>query len=111
MSEPLAPLDLVLIWHHHQPDYRRPSDGRSILPWARLHATKDYLDMARHLERHPGVRATFNFVPSLVDQLEGAEGGDALFDLLARPVADLSAEERATVAWRCAQIPARTIER
>jgi alpha-amylase/alpha-mannosidase (GH57 family) len=113
MSEPLPPLDLVLVWHHHQPDYRRPSDGRAALPWARLHATKDYLDMARHLERHPGVRATFNFVPSLVDQIEAAVDGqpDALFDLLARPVGNLSADERATVAWRCAQIPARTLER
>ena len=113
MSEPLAPVDLVLLWHHHQPDYRRPGDGRSVLPWARLHATKDYLDMARHVERHPGLRVTFNLVPALIDQIEGAARGDRdeLFDLLARPTADLSREERAAVARRCAQIPARTIER
>ena len=72
MSEPLAPVDLVLLWHHHQPDYRRPADGVSLLPWARLHATKDYVDMARHVERHPGLRATFNLVPALVDQVEDA---------------------------------------
>jgi len=113
MSESLAPVDLVLLWHHHQPDYRRPGDGRSVLPWARLHATKDYLDMARQVERHPGLRVTFNLVPALIDQIEGAARGDRdeLFDLLARPTADLSGEQRVATAWRCAQIPARTIER
>ncbi|MGH7730823.1 MAG: hypothetical protein ACRENJ_06165, partial [Candidatus Eiseniibacteriota bacterium] len=113
MSEPLAPVDLVLVWHHHQPDYRRPSDGRSVLPWARLHAAKDYLDMALHLERHPGVRATFNLVPALLDQLEAAAGGapDLLFDLLARAPEALTGEERAAVAARCTQVPARTAER
>ena len=76
MSEPLAPVDLVLLWHHHQPDYRRPADDVSLLPWARLHATKDYVDMARHVERHSGLRVTFNLVPSLLDQVEAAaEGG------------------------------------
>jgi len=27
---------------------------------------KDYLEMAQHLERHPGMKATINLVPSLV---------------------------------------------
>jgi alpha-amylase/alpha-mannosidase (GH57 family) len=112
MSEPFAPVDLVLLWHHHQPDYRRPRDRRAVLPWARLHASKDYLDMARHLERHPGVRATFNLVPALVDQLEGAAAGDPdeLFDLLARPLDSLTPEERVVVAWRCRQFPGRAVE-
>ncbi len=89
-------VDLVFVWHHHQPDYRHPRDGRSLLPWVRLHATKDYLDMALHLERHPRVHATFNFAPSLLDQLDDALAGghDALFDLLARPPAVLSPGER-----------------
>jgi alpha-amylase/alpha-mannosidase (GH57 family) len=113
MSEPLAPVDLILLWHHHQPDYRSPRDGRAALPWVRLHASKDYLDMARHLERHPGVRATFNFVPSLIDQIEGVVAGEAdeLFDRLARPVAGLTPDERRQVAWRCGQAPAHAIER
>ena len=64
MSETRAPVDVLLLWHHHQPDYRSPREGRSLLPWVQLHATKDYLDMALHLERHPKVRATFNFVPT-----------------------------------------------
>ena len=102
-------VELLFLWHHHQPDYRSPRAGSALLPWVRLHAVKDYLDMALHLERHPGVRATFNFVPALVDQLEDAVAGksDALFDLLARPVAELTVEERAAVAFRCAQCPPR----
>jgi len=108
-----TPVDLVLLWHHHQPDYRRAGDHRALLPWVRLHATKDYLDMALHVERHPGVRVTFNFVPSLIDQLEGAARGepDALFDLLARPIAALTDEERARVARQCALGPPHALER
>ncbi|HYM80761.1 MAG TPA: glycoside hydrolase family 57 protein [Candidatus Limnocylindria bacterium] len=113
MSEPERPVDLVLIWHHHQPDYRDPRDRRSRLPWVRLHATKDYLDMALHLERHPSVRATFNFVPSLLDQLEGAAAGesDELFELLARPVAKLEPAEHVEVCRRAAIAPSHAFER
>lgn len=106
-------VELLFLWHHHQPDYRSPRTGVALLPWVRLHAVKDYLDMALHLERHPGVRATFNFVPALVDQLEDAVAGksDALFDLLRRPVTELGAEEREAIAFRCTQCPPRMRER
>jgi alpha-amylase/alpha-mannosidase (GH57 family) len=100
-------VDVVFLWHHHQPDYRRAADGRAELPWVRLHAAKDYLDMALHLERHPSLRAGFNFVPSLLDQLEDAVAGgrDALFDLLARRPADLAPAEREELARRCRTAP------
>ena len=103
----------MLLWHHHQPDYRDPSDGRAQLPWVRLHATKDYLDMARRLERHSRVRCTFNFVPSLLDQLEqaGEGAGDALFDLLRKPVADLTPAERAVVRGRVTSAPSHAFDR
>ncbi len=63
-------VDLVFLWHMHQPDYRDYSSGDFVLPWTYLHAIKDYTDMAYHLERHPKVRAVVNFVPVLLDQLE-----------------------------------------
>ena len=44
---------LALVWHLHQPSYRDALTERSLLPWARLHATKDYRDMAAILRRHP----------------------------------------------------------
>lgn len=63
-------VDLVFLWHMHQPDYRDYATGDFVLPWTYLHAIKDYTDMAYHLERHPKVRAVVNFVPILLDQLE-----------------------------------------
>ena len=63
-------VDLVFLWHMHQPDYRDYSTGDFVLPWTYLHAIKDYTDMAYHLERHPKVRAVVNFVPILLDQLD-----------------------------------------
>jgi alpha-amylase/alpha-mannosidase (GH57 family) len=113
MSEPETRVELVLIWHHHQPDYRSPRERRALMPWVRLHATKDYLDMALRLERHPRLRSTFNFVPSLLDQIEDATNGgaDAFFELAARPVDMLSDEERAALARRCAMCPPWARER
>jgi alpha-amylase/alpha-mannosidase (GH57 family) len=54
----------------HQPDYRDVVSNEYVLPWTYLHAIKDYSDMAYHLEMNPKARATFNFVPILLDQLE-----------------------------------------
>lgn len=96
------PVDLVLLWHMHQPDYRDYSSGDFVLPWTYLHAIKDYTDMAYHLERHPTVRAVVNFVPVLLDQLEDyadqfASGQlrDPLLRLLAHEdYGRLSAEQR-----------------
>ena len=62
--------DLAFLWHMHQPDYRHPDSGEFLLPWVFLHSIKDYTDMAAHLERHPGIRCTVNFVPVLLDQIE-----------------------------------------
>jgi alpha-amylase/alpha-mannosidase (GH57 family) len=62
--------DLAFLWHMHQPDYRHPDTGEFMLPWVLLHAIKDYTDMASHLERHPAIRCTVNFVPVLLDQIE-----------------------------------------
>lgn len=63
-------LPVVLCWHMHQPEYRDPRDKIYQQPWTYLHAIKDYVDMAAHLERHPGARAVVNFVPILLEQLD-----------------------------------------
>lgn len=96
------PLDLVILWHMHQPDYRDHSTGEFTQPWVYLHAIKDYADMAAHLEDHPRMRAVVNLVPVLLDQLEDYAGQfaagtvrDPLLRLLTRDEATpLSAEER-----------------
>jgi alpha-amylase/alpha-mannosidase (GH57 family) len=108
MNRP-RPLDLVLVWHMHQPDYRDRASGEFTLPWVYLHAIKDYTDMAWHLERHPRMRAVVNWVPVLLDQLEDYadqfEHGtlrDPLLRLLARDEAEpLTGQERALLADRC----------
>jgi len=101
-TEPV--LDLVFLWHMHQPDYRHygldhgPAARRRefVLPWVYLHAIKDYSDMAAHLERHPAIRCVVNFVPVLLEQIEdygrqfaSGEFRDPLLRLLA--TSDLNA--------------------
>src|SRR6266850_1637253 len=70
-------LPIAIIWHMHQPYYRHPQTSEFVLPWVRLHASKDYLHMARLLQEFPQVKANFTMVPSLRDQLEDyARGAD-----------------------------------
>jgi len=102
-------LDLALIWHMHQPDYRDPESGEFQFPWVYLHAIKDYADMAWHLEHREGVRATVNLVPVLLDQIEAyaaaferGEVPDPLLRLLVHPDLDrASAQERNLVLDSC----------
>src|SRR5437773_1591891 len=70
-------LPVAIIWHMHQPYYKHPQTSEFVLPWVRLHASKDYLHMARLLQEFPRVKAHFTMVPSLRDQLEDyARGAD-----------------------------------
>src|SRR5215475_4873737 len=77
-------INLVVLWHMHQPHYRDPESGRYVLPWTRLHALKDYWGMVRVMEEFPNFHATFNVVPSLGLQLEEYASGsfkEPWFDL------------------------------
>ena len=70
-------LAVAIIWHMHQPYYKHPQTSEFVLPWVRLHASKDYLHMARLLNEFPRVKVNFTMVPSLRDQLEDyARGAD-----------------------------------
>jgi alpha-amylase/alpha-mannosidase (GH57 family) len=86
---------LAILWHMHQPCYRNPGSGRFDLPWLRLHALKDYFGMVHILEEFPGLRLTFNLVPSLLAGLEQYLQGesDTFSDLFRKPAADLSPDE------------------
>jgi alpha-amylase/alpha-mannosidase (GH57 family) len=86
---------VCILWHQHQPYYR--IGDRFVMPWVWLHATKDYLEMAQHLERHPGVKATINLVPSLLKQIEEYLSGDVndpVVDLMSKASSELSANEK-----------------
>jgi alpha-amylase/alpha-mannosidase (GH57 family) len=81
----------------HQPFYKDLVSGEYRMPWVRMHALKDYYGMVKLLEEFPGVHQNFNLVPSLVRQIEDYATGtarDPLFDLAARPAAELSPEAR-----------------
>ncbi len=70
------PLYLAIIWHQHQPLYfKDPQTGVYQKPWVRLHAAKDYVDMAAMLKQYPDIQATFNLTPSLLRQLLDLESG------------------------------------
>jgi len=102
-------LDLVFLWHMHQPDYRDRLHGEFILPWTYLHAIKDYTDMAAHLENHPRIHAVVNFVPVLLEQIEDyvdqfatGEFRDPLLRLLATENLDqISTAQRRIVLDSC----------
>jgi len=96
-------VNLVLLWHMHQPQYRDPATGRYVLPWTRLHALKDYWGMVRVLEEFPKVHATFNMVPSLAAQLEEYASGtfdEPWFALAFTPAEKLTTEDKAEVLLR-----------
>ncbi len=80
----------------HQPNYREPHSRRLAMPWVRLHALKDYLDMPLRAAEYENVRVTFNLVPSLLDQLDlYLEGGtDRHLELTRLRVEELDDEQR-----------------
>ncbi|MDP1798096.1 MAG: hypothetical protein Q8K78_11465, partial [Planctomycetaceae bacterium] len=65
----MQPVNLALVWHQHQPYYPDRIGGDTLMPWVRLHGTKDYWGMAWHLKEVPEFRCTINLVPSLLQQL------------------------------------------
>jgi alpha-amylase/alpha-mannosidase (GH57 family) len=74
-----------------------------VLPWVRLHATKDYLEMAQHLEKHPKMRATINLVPILIKQIEGYQDGmeDDLLHIARKETSALLPKEREYLLTEC----------
>jgi alpha-amylase/alpha-mannosidase (GH57 family) len=58
----------------HQPQYCNMMSGEYHQPWTYLHAIKDYVDMAAHLEAVPNAKAVVNFAPILLDQLADYAG-------------------------------------
>jgi alpha-amylase/alpha-mannosidase (GH57 family) len=102
------PLNVAFVWHMHQPYYRLGRGAPFEMPWARLHALKDYLDMVQTLSAYPDVHQTFNLVPSLVEQLEDYATGDfqdVYWEHTIKPAADLEPAERAFVLERMCERP------
>lgn len=75
-------LSVCFVWHMHQPLYKDRLSGLYLMPWARLHGIKDYLDMPLILEDFPNIKQTFNLVPSLLEQLEDYANNGAVDEQL-----------------------------
>lgn len=93
---------LMLMWHQHQPRYPLLEDGTVSRPWVRVHATKDYYDMAALHDRYPEVRATFNLTPVLLTQLDELSNGtkDVYWTTAEVPAAELTDEQKLFIAER-----------
>ncbi len=91
------PLYLALIWHQHQPLYYKDADGLYTRPWVRVHATKDYYDMAATVGQYPDVHVTFNLTPVLLKQINDfvANGAkDKYWALSEKPAAELTGADK-----------------
>jgi alpha-amylase/alpha-mannosidase (GH57 family) len=116
-------MPVVLCWHMHQPEYRDLDTGAFRLPWTLLHALKDYVDMAAHLERVPAARAVVNFAPVLLEQVadlagrtarlraHGTPTGEPLLDALGGRLPEGSAARAALVRQCLRANEARVIAR
>src|SRR5258707_15022399 len=90
-------IHLCFVWHMHQPLYKDLATGEYRLPWTRMHALKDYYGMVKILDEFPGVRQTFNLVPSLVLQVEDyarGEARDPFWTAAVTPAERLTADQR-----------------
>jgi alpha-amylase/alpha-mannosidase (GH57 family) len=63
------PLNVIIVFHNHQPFYKDPISNTYILPWVRLHAAKDYCRMPYIVSNFPDVKISFDLSGSLIDQL------------------------------------------
>ncbi|MCX7625863.1 MAG: glycoside hydrolase family 57 protein [Candidatus Sumerlaeaceae bacterium] len=97
------PLYVAFLWHMHQPYYKDLMTGNYFMPWVRLHAAKDYVDMVLLLDEFPQIRMTVNLVPSLLEQvLDYVENDatDVIWDLSIADPANLSESEKCVILER-----------
>ena len=103
----MSRVNLVILWHMHQPQYRNPATGQYVLPWTRLHALKDYWGMLKILGEFPNVHATFNFVPLLAEQIEEYASGsfrEEWFEISASPADSLTYAQKRKALERAFQL-------
>ncbi|HEX4138771.1 MAG TPA: glycoside hydrolase family 57 protein [Candidatus Methylacidiphilales bacterium] len=90
-------MNVVILWHMHQPYYVNPLTKKAMMPWVRLHAVKGYLDMIDLVTAQPNVRVSFNFTPVLIRQINELVSGeveDTWETLSRKPAHELDNEDR-----------------
>lgn len=105
---PTLPLRLCFLWHQHQPDYT-DNDG-FFLPWVRLHAAKDYVDLLDIISDYQ-LKHTINVVPSLLHQLDeyGRGRKDPIQRLCDINPSELTHEQKAELAQWSATVQRHTM--
>ena len=63
-------LSVAFLWHMHQPVYQDTYEGIFFMPWVRLHAVKDYLDMLYKIDKFPNLKLNFNLSPTILVAFE-----------------------------------------
>jgi alpha-amylase/alpha-mannosidase (GH57 family) len=89
-------LYLSFLWHMHQPYYMDDESKKIGMPWVFLHCLKDYYDMPYYLKHYSNIKATFNLVPSLLEQINAYCNNthqDKLLTIMQKEVATLSEYE------------------
>ena len=81
----------------HQPVYE--IEGTYLMPWVRLHAVKDYLDMTLFLDRYPQLKLNFDIVPALLDTIIAYSNGanDIHSELTVTDTSTMTNEEKSFI--------------
>lgn len=112
-AAPADPVDIevALVWHQHQPRYP-VVDGVVTRPWVRLHAAKDYVDMATLVDEFPDLALTINLTPVLLDQLVELSDGtrDTYWVVAETPVDDLTDQQRQFIVDRFFDVNADIVD-
>ncbi|ACS33105.1 glucodextranase DOMON-like domain-containing protein [Thermococcus gammatolerans] len=99
------PLNVIIVWHQHQPFYYDPVLNVYTRPWVRLHAANDYWKMAHYLSEYPEVHATIDLSGSLIAQIvDYMNGREDTLQLISYKIANgapLSLDEK----WQVLQVP------
>ena len=88
---------VAFVWHMHQPVYKSNKHGIYLMPWVRLRAIKDYLDMLLIMDKFPSLKLNFNLVPILISAVYdyGYNNSHDIFSRLTiTPVDELSDDEK-----------------
>ena len=95
--DPKKTLGVAFLWHMHQPYYKDPLSDKYMMPWVRLRGVKDYFPMAALVDRFDGIKATFNLVPSLVEQIDdyvNNSASDTYLDMTLKKASGLEFQDK-----------------
>ncbi|MHA2294689.1 MAG: glucodextranase DOMON-like domain-containing protein [Candidatus Hodarchaeales archaeon] len=93
-------LNLIIIWHQHQPSYQDPETKIYEQPWVFMHGTNSYPYMADVLNDYPDINVTINLTPSLLKQLDdyiSRSAWDRRLELIKMDESSMSYENKSVV--------------